>query len=144
MEKIDTNLTVVALIINPQNKEVLIEKRADNSNFMPGEELFLGGKVEPLEEDTPEATLSRELREELGIVPINFTPLVSEIYGEAGRKLILYAVHSWQGVLPGKVLDVGNPVYWKVIYELGNSRLQSVRQIAAVLLDYLQNQNDTY
>jgi 8-oxo-dGTP diphosphatase len=88
---------VAAALIDAQGR-ILVQQRP------PGRQLaglweFPGGKIEP--DETPEAALSRELMEELGIVvaaddlaPLTFA---SAAHGERHLLLLLYACRRWSG-----------------------------------------------
>ncbi|MBV9079091.1 MAG: (deoxy)nucleoside triphosphate pyrophosphohydrolase [Methylobacteriaceae bacterium] len=91
-------LLVVAVALIDPDRRILLARRP------PGKELaglweFPGGKVEPGER--PEATLIRELREELGIAvaepclaPLTFA---SHAYDDFHLLMPLYACRRWDG-----------------------------------------------
>jgi 8-oxo-dGTP diphosphatase len=91
-------LPVVAAALIDEEGRVLVQQRP------PGRQLtglweFPGGKIEPGE--TPEAALSRELMEELGIVvaaqdlaPLAFASVAD---GERHLLLLLYRCRRWAG-----------------------------------------------
>lgn len=92
-------LFVVAAALIDADGRVLVQQRpADRS--MAGLWEFPGGKVEP--DETPEAALIRELREELGIetqtaclAPAGFA---SEALGDRHLILLLYICRKWRGI----------------------------------------------
>lgn len=87
-------IPVVTALIRSQGK-VLLGRRPEGS--LAGVWEFPGGKIEPGE--SPEAALSRELREELGIEaqigPIRFA--TTHHYGETGILLLFFEVPYWKG-----------------------------------------------
>jgi 8-oxo-dGTP diphosphatase len=90
-------LTVVAAAL-VEEKRVLLQQRPPGLS-MPGLWEFPGGKLEA--DETPEAALLRELREELGIVafqtdlmPIAFA---SAELGDRHLLLLLYTLSKWSG-----------------------------------------------
>lgn len=93
-------LVVAAAIINPQG-EVLLAQRPEGKR-LAGKWEFPGGKVEAGE--SPEAALSRELHEELGITvsPSHMEPfwfLSHDYVAQFGFHLLMpvYLVRSWEG-----------------------------------------------
>jgi 8-oxo-dGTP diphosphatase len=91
-------LVVACALIDPDGR-VLIAQRPATKN-MGGLWEFPGGKVEPGE--TPEDTLIRELREELGITvkadclaPFTFA---SHAYADFHLLMPLYVCRRWEGI----------------------------------------------
>jgi 8-oxo-dGTP diphosphatase len=87
---------VVAAALIDGNGRVLLAQRPPGKS-LAGLWEFPGGKLEPGE--TPEAALSRELHEELGIVAQGFEPIsfVSHAYADFHLVMLLYACRDWQG-----------------------------------------------
>lgn len=92
---------VAAAALLDGSGRVLLARRPEGKP-MAGLWEFPGGKIEPGE--TPEAALTREIEEELGLViatpePIGF---VSHGYADFHLVMLLYAVRHWQGVATGR------------------------------------------
>lgn len=109
-------LYVVAAALIDDTSRVLVQQRAAHRS-MAGLWEFPGGKVEPGE--TPEAALSRELDEELGITvdPATLAPLAfaSEPLGQRHLLMLLYAARAWNGV--PQALDA-SALRWASLEEL--------------------------
>jgi 8-oxo-dGTP diphosphatase len=91
-------LPVVACALVDSDGRVLVAQRPAGKQFA-GLWEFPGGKIEAGE--TPEASLIRELKEELGIdtsssclAPLTF---VSHAYAEFHLLMLLYVCRKWQG-----------------------------------------------
>lgn len=91
-------MLVVACALVDADRRVLIAKRPEGKS-MAGLWEFPGGKVEP--DETPEAALIRELREELGVetkeaclAPLSFA---SHSYENIHLLMPLYVCRKWQG-----------------------------------------------
>ncbi len=89
---------VVACALVDADGRVLVAQRPEGKQFA-GLWEFPGGKIEPGE--TPEASLVRELKEELGIdtqssclAPLTF---VSHAYAEFHLLMLLYVCRKWRG-----------------------------------------------
>lgn len=89
---------VVACALVDSDGRVLVAQRPEGKQFA-GLWEFPGGKIEPSE--TPEASLIRELKEELGIdtqssclAPLTF---VSHAYPDFHLLMLLYVCRKWQG-----------------------------------------------
>lgn len=95
-------ITVVAAALMDTSHRVLLAQRPEGKH-MAGTWEFPGGKVDPGE--TPEESLCRELREELGIIlePSRLKPLAfaSHPYGDFHLLLLLYECRSWRGIPTG-------------------------------------------
>ena len=94
--------TVGALLVDDRQR-VLLGLRAPHKKAWPNHWDAIGGKVEAGE--TPEQALIREVREEIGVVPLAFQQLASirdprpDLYGESIATL--YAVTSCSDVMDG-------------------------------------------
>ncbi|MCW2350328.1 MULTISPECIES: (deoxy)nucleoside triphosphate pyrophosphohydrolase [unclassified Sphingobium] len=93
-------LVVVAAALVDAQGRVFVQQRP-HDKAMGGLWEFPGGKVEP--DETPEAALIRELREELTIetetaclAPASFA---TGMIGERPLLLLLYVCRKWQGVV---------------------------------------------
>jgi 8-oxo-dGTP diphosphatase len=91
-------LPVVACALVDSDGRVLVAQRPEGKQFA-GLWEFPGGKIEAGE--TPEASLIRELKEELGIdtsssclAPLTF---VSHAYADFHLLMLLYVCRKWQG-----------------------------------------------
>ena len=98
MEKNPTYLFVAAAALIDQNGRILVQKRPEGKP-MAGLWEFPGGKVESGE--TPEASLIRELNEELtiGVKAQDIEPVAfaSEALEEQHLVLLLYVCRKWIG-----------------------------------------------
>lgn len=103
------HLTVVALALENNAKEVLIVQRPETTHY-PFYWEFPGGKIEPNE--TPENALCREIFEEidLTIQPSDLTPLcfATHMYPHAHVTILLFRCNKWAGNIKMKE---GQPAY---------------------------------
>ncbi|WP_332060601.1 8-oxo-dGTP diphosphatase MutT [Bartonella sp. CB74] len=111
-------LLVVACALLDQDNRVLLTERPQGKS-LAGLWEFPGGKVEKGE--TPEASLIRELEEELGIhvQPNNLLPLtfVSHAYETFHLLMPLYLCYHYEGVAQGRE---GQNLKWVFIGDLDN------------------------
>jgi 8-oxo-dGTP diphosphatase len=106
MGKKNERVCVGAVLVRNQDRRrdapplVLLGKREAKRAYYPGVWDVLGGHLEPGE--TAEQALTRELREEAGVIPRAWSPLGEfreALPGENGSIVLhLYAVTSWTGV----------------------------------------------
>jgi 8-oxo-dGTP diphosphatase len=115
-------LPVVAVALSDAQGRVLIAQRPFDKEH-GGLWEFPGGKIEP--DESPEAALVRELREELGVTvaPEHLEPLTFSSAGRGKRHLLLllYRCTAWEGearaldaaairwVLPAALADYDMP-----------------------------------
>jgi 8-oxo-dGTP diphosphatase len=113
--------TVGALFINSDGR-VLLGLRSPAKKAWPVHWDSIGGRVE--EGECPEEALIREVREEVGVTPIEFKLMATvrerqpEMYGDALHHV--YAVTRWQGGDPANVCDEHTELRW---FSLGEMRL---------------------
>jgi 8-oxo-dGTP diphosphatase len=99
---------VAALII--QSEKILLGQRSPTRKYYPNVWDIFGGHVEPGEEQ--EQTLVRELQEELGITPTQWTYL--ETFQEPVEQLTLhlYLVTAWTGTPLNRQPDEHSAIGW--------------------------------
>jgi 8-oxo-dGTP diphosphatase len=104
-----------AALIDADNRVLLAQRPAGKS--MAGLWEFPGGKLEANE--TPEAALFRELREELGVdlceectAPLGF---VSHAYDRFHLLMLLYVCRRWDGIIQPRE---GQQFCWKTLQEM--------------------------
>jgi 8-oxo-dGTP diphosphatase len=92
-------LVAACALVDPDGR-VLVAQRPDGKH-LAGLWEFPGGKVEP--DETPEVTIIRELKEELGIdteasclAPLSFA---SHSYDDFHLVMPLYVCRKWQGIV---------------------------------------------
>jgi 8-oxo-dGTP diphosphatase len=107
------NHEVVAALIVKSGK-VLLGHRSAVRAFYPDVWDVFGGHVEPGERH--EATLLRELQEELGITPTEWTfleTLTLSLPETAGQMIVhLYLVTAWRGVPFNRQPEEHNVIHW--------------------------------
>ena len=130
------NLIVVAVALIDVDDRVLVTKRPAGKH-MGGLWEFPGGKIEI--DESPEAALIRELKEELGInvsesclAPFSFA---SYQYQDFHLLMPLYICRTWVGVAQSKE---GQELKWiKPIKLMGISMAPANVQLIAMLRDFL-------
>ncbi len=115
------------IVILIKGNQTLLERRLPQSTF-GNHFLFPGGGIEEDEIADPVIALKREAMEELGITPVDFFP-ISTLTGELGTLLQPFVVTGWEGEVPDKILDRGNPVFWQDLETVATSPLSSVQQM---------------
>ena len=124
---------VLFALIN-KNK-VLIEKRP-LLGFKGVQYLIPGGAVEETELENIEIALRREMLEELGIIPIEFSLLdCKNIYNTLGIPLTPFIFSKWDGEIPTIVLDKDDqfPLEWVEIETVLNSPIHATKKIAKAI-----------
>lgn len=130
----DTNQTVIIILV--KKGKLLLERRSESST-LANQFLFPGGRIEEDEVDKVELALKRESFEELGITPTKFIPL-SPFEGQESKLILVpFLITKWQGEVPDKILDKGNPVFWVDIEDVAKSPLESVQQLVKLAKDYI-------
>lgn len=130
-------LLVVAVALTDESGRILVQKRPEGKS-LPGLWEFPGGKVEP--DEAPERSLSRELREELGIAVsvADLTPacFASEPLGERHLVLLLYTCARWSGDPEPRHAD---EVRWVTLEEMRSLPMPPADRPLLELLDVLMS-----
>lgn len=107
---------VSAVALFDADGRVLLTQRPEGKQ-LAGMWEFPGGKIEA--DETPEAALAREIREELGIeicencaAPLTF---VSHAYEHFHLLMLLYVCRKWEGIPHGRE---GQNLTWKFPHEM--------------------------
>ena len=109
-----------------QGDRILLGRRRADGNYYPDCWDIFGGHCKAGE--TPEETLKRELQEELGIWPEEYSLLGvydephPELYGEG--KHYFFAVREWSGD-PSNLGNEHEEIQWFTIYDLRDVTLAS-------------------
>lgn len=128
--------TRVVIFIFLDGEKILIEKRS-LKNFKNLQYLIPGGIIEEFEEI--EQALKREIAEELGIQPLEFSPIpAKEIRGLNNQLLIPFLINKWEGELPKTILDKGNTLEWLEIEEVLKTPIKPTREIVMALKTLLK------
>lgn len=131
----DSNQTVIMLIV--KDNKILLEQRSLDS-ALAGHFLPPGGKIEMSEINCPKEACLREATEELGITLTEFSYL-GDILGETGRLLKPFIITKWDGKIPEKILDKGNPLFWVKIDEFSKSPLPSLQEFSKLIENHFKN-----
>ena len=99
---------VAALIIRAQ--KILLGQRSAVREFYPNVWDVFGGHIEP--DEGHEQTLVRELQEELGITPTQWTYLQTLREPSADLTVYLYLVTEWSGTPVNRQRDEHSAIGW--------------------------------
>ena len=129
-------LFVSAVALIDVEGRVLLGQRPEGKH-LAGTWEFPGGKVE--ENETPEACLVRELKEELNIdvhasclAPFTF---ITHDYDDFMLTLLLYVCRKWEGIVQGME---GQPIIWRTPREMAELEMPPAdKPLVAMLRDYL-------
>jgi len=114
---------VAALIV--QSNKILLGQRAAARDFYPDVWDLFGGHVEPGE--AHEATLARELQEELGITPAEWTFVETQtvLLPETSEEMIvhLYLVTAWDGTPFNRQPEEHSLIHWFNLEEASRLKL---------------------
>ena len=96
------------------DKKILLGKRRTDLKFYPSVWDIIGGHIE--DNETPEQTLLRELREELGVTPTRFTLIgvlhFSDTSTSEDYEYHIYLVTEWRGTPQNITDDEHSEVSW--------------------------------
>jgi len=108
---------VAAAAIVNEKGEVLVSQRKQGTH-LEGYWEFPGGKLE--QGESPESALSRELKEELGIVPVSGRPLIRTRYHYPGKSVLLdvWKINAYTGDPRG---IEGQRIEWRAIEDLDSN-----------------------
>jgi 8-oxo-dGTP diphosphatase len=108
---------VAAAAIVNEKGEVLVSQRKQGTH-LEGYWEFPGGKLE--QGESPESALSRELKEELGIVPLSSRPLIRTRYHYPGKSVLLdvWKINAYTGDPRGVE---GQRIEWRAIEHLDSN-----------------------
>ena len=114
---------VAALIV--QSNKILLGQRAPDRDFYPDVWDMFGGHVEPGE--AHEATLARELQEELGITPTEwrFLETLTVPIPETSEEMIvhLFLVTAWNGTPFNRQPEEHSIIHWFNLEEVSQLKL---------------------
>ena len=96
------------------DKKILLGKRRTDLKFYPNVWDIIGGHME--DNETPEQTLLRELREELGVTPTHSIPIgvfhFSDTSASEDYEYHIYLVTEWRGTPRNIADDQHSEVSW--------------------------------
>jgi len=110
---------VAALIVRSQ--KILLGQRSATRTFYPDVWDVFGGHMEPGEQQA--ATLLRELAEELGITPTEWTVLKTLHKPSEELTVHLYLVRAWQGTPFNRQPEEHSEIGWFSLAEANQLRL---------------------
>ena len=125
---------IVMVFYRPDRDEVLLEERGPENHFA-GKLIFPGGSVEENERINKLRAVQREAREEFDVRPTRILRLRmgNHFMGETGKRLWPYLIRSWDGTIPDRVIDKGNPLVWISLENAEKIYVESSRKIVSAV-----------
>jgi 8-oxo-dGTP diphosphatase len=112
-------LKVCVAGILARDDKILLGKRSADLTFYPNVWDIIGGHSK--ENETPEQTLSRELREEIGVIPTSFVRIAMLHDPETGihgdYEYNIYLVTDWTGSPRNLAINEHSELRWVTIHE---------------------------
>lgn len=134
-------MNIIVYILTKGSK-VLVEKYPKlDDTFLANQFVYPGGTIEEVELEDYALTLTREVQEELGIKPIEFSAVTNEpLRITADLSISPFLVTKWQGKIPKNILDEDqNPLFWKDINFMEKSPIASVKKITKKIKEYFKS-----
>ena len=132
---------VVFIFFDSENNKVLAEKRRADAKAHPNEVIFPSGKIDKTDCGDAVKCLLRETMEEIGVVPTEYVELIGKMSVYTDRKEFVlrpFLITAWDGDIPDRVMDKGNPLIWQTLEEARNSKVKSKIQITKLIDDHMR------
>lgn len=133
----------IVIFVLTQAGKILVEKRPVKG-FEKDQYLLPGGAINPEELENLESALMREMKEELGVIPIKYELLSKDgVLGIFDNLLKPFVVTKWQGEIPKVGLDKDDPypLEWVELDIVASTPIEGSRKVVEAVKEYLSSKS---